>query len=157
MPTGIFDRTTVGQMTPLTSVDLERGRIAFFARAVGETNRIHHEVYAAHAAGYPDIVAPLTFPIAIRLDYERQLAETGIAGAMQRINCDFRRLLHGAERYEYFGPLFAGDRVEITTIIASFEDKKGGALELAHLETTISHRKRGVVIKMTSTAIHRLG
>ena len=157
MATGIFDRSTVGQTTPPRTIDLERGRIAFFARSVGEANRIHHDVIAAQAAGYPDVVAPLTFPIAIRLDYERLLAETGVAGAMQRINCDFRRLLHGAERYDYAGSLFAGDQVEVSTVIAAFEDKKGGALELAHLDTLITHRERGLLVKMTSTAIHRLG
>jgi acyl dehydratase len=135
---------------------VERGRVACFSRAIGETDPVHRDSAAAQAAGGPDIVAPVTFPIAIRLDYEQQLADLGVASAMTLINYDCARLLHGEERYNYAGPIFAGDTVDVITEITGFEDKKGGAIELARLTTRITHPERGLLVIMVSTAIHRL-
>lgn len=99
MATGIFNRSALGKSTPPRSIDVERGSIVGFSRAIGEANPVHRDSAAAQAAGWPNVVAPVTFPIAIRLDYEQQLADLGVASAMTLINCDYARLLHGEERY----------------------------------------------------------
>ena len=42
-------------------VDIERGRIRFFSRTIGETNPVYLDVEAARAAGHRDIVVPPTY------------------------------------------------------------------------------------------------
>lgn len=156
-PKGIFDRATLGLKTPPIFVDVERGQIRFFCKSIGETNPIHSKLEVAIAEGHPDIVAPVTFPIAIMMSANESLIGDGDKPGMDLINCDYRRLLHGSERYEYQGLIYGGDRLEVQTEVAGFDDKKGGLMELAFLKTTIRHKERGLLVTASSTAIHRLG
>jgi hypothetical protein len=43
-----------------------REKIREFANAVFSTNPINHDLFAAQAAGYPDVVAPPTFAVLIQ-------------------------------------------------------------------------------------------
>lgn len=156
-PKGIFDRSTKGKKTSPVTVDIEKGQIRFFCKTIGETNPIHFSRSKAILAGYPDVVAPITFPIAIIMAANELIVERGSVPGMAMINCDFRRLLHGTERYDYHGLIHAGDQVQLVTEVAGFEDKKGGLMELAFLKYYISHETRGLLVTVTSTAIHRLG
>jgi hypothetical protein len=72
------------------------------------------------------------------------------------IGCNFARLLHGEERYDYHGLIFAGDRLAVTTEIVDFEYKKGGALEFAHMRTEVRHAERGLLVVITRSLVHRL-
>jgi len=65
------------------------------------------------------------------------------------IKCDFQRLLHGDEKYEFSGLIFAGDQVTLTTTIVDFYDKKGGALEFVTLASVLEHVTRGVLVRAT--------
>ncbi|PHR62257.1 MAG: hypothetical protein COA43_01040 [Robiginitomaculum sp.] len=152
----IFDRGTIGVQTSPIVIEIERGRVASFAQSIAETNPIYLDKSAAQAAGYPDVVAPVTFPIVINMLANEMLAKRGEKALFQLIKADFRRLLHGEERYDYSGLIYVGDTVIVSGSVVGFEDKKGGQMELATLRTTISHKERGDLVSMTSTAIHRL-
>lgn len=154
---GLFDRTTVGLKTEPIEFEVEAGRISFLAATLGEDNPLHHDRQAAQAAGYPDIVAPPTFVMVVDLETGRALERRGQKSIFSRIGCDFRYLLHGQERYDYHGMIFAGDKLSITTEVVGFEDKKGGALEFAYLRCEITHPQRGVVATITRSLVHRLG
>jgi len=156
-PRGLFDRTTVGQKTVPMVFDVEAGRISFFAEVLGENAAIHHDRAAARAAGFPDVVAPPSFAMVVDLEAGRKLERAGHRSLATLIGCDYTRLLHGEERYDYTGLIFAGDRLSIETEVMGFEDKKGGALELAHLRARISHPDRGVLVTITRILVHRLG
>lgn len=156
-PKGIFDRSKLGQKTKPVAFEVEAGRIAFFSETIGERNPIHFDKAAAEAAGYPGVVAPATFAIVVDLEAGKALSKQGDSGALDFINCDFGRLLHGEERYEYGGLIYAGDTLTVETEVMGFEDKKGGALEFAYLRTTIDHPDRGTLITITRSLVHRLG
>ncbi|WP_333826625.1 FAS1-like dehydratase domain-containing protein [Pararhodobacter sp.] len=156
-PRGLFDRSTVGQTTEPVAFEVEAGRVSFFADVLGETGAIHHDRAAARAAGHPDVVAPPTFAMVVDLEAGRALERQGHKSLLTLIGCDFTRLLHGEERYDYSGLIYAGDCLSIETEVAGFEDKKGGALELAHLRARISHPERGVLVTITRSVVHRLG
>lgn len=153
---GIFDRSTLGAAFTKTEVTLERGAIAFFARVVGETNPVHFDVDAARTAGHPDIVAPATYAAVINMTANENLKRRGQANLMDLIGCDYARLLHGEESYTYFGLAYAGDVLTIAGAVEGFQDKKGGAIEVAKLRYEISHAERGLLIVIQSSAIHRL-
>lgn len=154
---GIFNRSAVGAMVPTVSIEIERAQVIFFAEAIGETNPIHFDKAAARQAGFRNVVAPATFPIAICLAANKVLGSRGEKQLFELINVDYRRLLHGEERYDYRGVLCVGDIVEVQGKVVGFEDKKGGALELARLETEISSAQHGLLVTVRSTAVHRLG
>lgn len=86
-----------------------------------------------------------------------ELRRKGQQSTLDRIGCDYRYLLHGDKRYDYQGPIFAGDDVALTTTVVEFYDKKGGAMEFVTLESVVEHAKRGVLVRATRNLLHRLG
>jgi len=153
---GFFKRDTKGTKTELITFDVEAGRISFFCETLGEMNPIHHDADAARAAGFRGIVAPPTFAMVVDTETGRTAERAGKASLPTLIGCNFARLLHGEERYDYHGLIFAGDRLAVSTEILGFEDKKGGALEFAHMRTEIRHAERGLLVTITRSLVHRL-
>jgi acyl dehydratase len=156
-PAGLFDRSTKGHALPTVSVEVERGRIRFFAKALGEPDPIHSDIAAAQAAGYPDLPAPPSFFMAIEAMADEERARLGQPSLITLLRCDFRRLLHGDESYAYSGLVFAGDTLQFDTKIIDFYEKKGGLMEFVTIESTVSHAARGTLITATRTLLHRLG
>jgi acyl dehydratase len=88
-----------------------REKVREFARAVGETSPLCHDVNAARAAGYADVVASTTFPIAITLEI------VGTFVTDPAVGLDWSRVVHGDQRFEYIAPVVAGDELSVTTEI----------------------------------------
>ena len=156
-PKGIFDRSMLGFRIEPIPVEISRDRLTFFARTIGETNPIYFDVDAARAAGHPDVVAPPTFAFTIDRLAKMQSERLGRQCVDDVMNFDLARLLHGGERYDYHGLVYAGDEVIFAEEVVGFEDKKGGLLEFAHFEKTISHATRGVLITARRSLVHTLG
>jgi hypothetical protein len=114
-------------------------------------------VSAARAQGHPDLLAPPSFLMVIEALAEEERARRGEQSIFALLRCDFRYLLHGSETYNYLGDVFAGDELSFTSEIIGFADKKGGALEIAEIASTVSHATRGDLIRADRTLIHRLG
>lgn len=155
-PRGLFDRSTLGQPFPAVSVTIERGRILFFCEVLGERDPLHVDLAAARAAGYPDLVAPPSFFMAIEADAVTAMKQAGRPTPMEQIGCDFRYLLHGDEAYVYHGQVYGGDTLSVRMRVTDFYDKKEGAMEFATLAVDVEHAERGVVITATRTLLHRL-
>ena len=153
---GLFDRSTVGRVIEPVPVMIERGRLQFFAKVLGERDPIHSDVRAARAAGYPDIVAPASFFMVSDATANELRKRTGVPIPAEIVKCDYRYLLHGEERYFYASPIFAGDEVQIETRILDFYDKKGGAMEFVTFESRITHEARGELASGQRTLLHRL-
>ena len=116
---------------PLT-VDVERGRLRFFATAIGETDPVYTDVDAARAAGHPDLPVPPTFFFSLGLeapDPFRYLEDLGV---------DLRLVLHGEQAFTYHRLAHAGDRLTLHDRIVDVYEKKGGALEFMVKETDIA-------------------
>lgn len=154
---GLFDRSTKGITIGPVTVQVERGRIAFFAKVLNLTDPIHFDVSKARASGHPDLVAPPSFYMAIEAAANDELNRLGQCSTLDRIGCDFKYLLHGDERYEYHGLIFAGDEVTLTTTVIDFYEKKGGSMEFVTLQSFIDHSERGRLVSATRNLLHRLG
>ncbi|MDR3470553.1 MAG: MaoC family dehydratase N-terminal domain-containing protein [Devosia sp.] len=155
-PKGIFNRRTKGQRLDPVKVQVERGRIQFFAQVLGETDPIHLDLASARAKGFPDVVAPPSYFTVIDAASNEERRRRGEPAVATLVNCDFRYLLHGDETYEYLGPIFAGDEVTLTTTIADFYDKKGGDMEFVTFVSVLEHVTRGVLVRATRNLLHRL-
>lgn len=55
---------------------IERGRLAFFAKATGETNPVYSDIDAARAAGYADLPAPPTWWVCLVSEYSASAVAT---------------------------------------------------------------------------------
>ena len=156
-PRGIFDRSVVGRSTEPVEVEVERGRVRFFADVLGEADPVYFDVAAARERGYPDLLAPPSFFMVLEALANDELRRHGHPGMYELVQCDFRYLLHGDEAYTDLGQVFAGDRLTFTTKVLDFFEKRGGAMEFAVLESTVSHPQRGELIRTKRTLLHRLG
>jgi acyl dehydratase len=94
---------------PIT-VDVERGRLRLFAKAIGETDPLYTEVAAAEQAGHPDLPVPPTFFFSLELEQ----------------SFTYHRLAH------------AGDTLTLRPRIVDVYSKKSGALEFLVKQTSIS-------------------
>ena len=156
-PKGLFKRETRGLEIAPVAVQIERGRIRFFAEVLGETSALYTDVDAARAAGHPDIAAPPSFFMVIEAAANDERQRRGEKGAAEIVGCDFRYLLHGDEQYSYEGLIYAGDEVTLSTRVVDFYDKKGGAMEFVVFESVIAHADRGTLVRAKRTLLHRLG
>ena len=54
----MIDKKWIGHELPGSVLPIERSRLQFFARAIGETDPVYTDVAAARAARNPDLPAP---------------------------------------------------------------------------------------------------
>lgn len=126
----MIDRAWIGREIGSAVLPIERGRLRFFAQAIGETDPVYSDLEAARAAGHADIPAPPTFLFAANL-------ESGLSFRMlEEMQVPLSSILHGEQRFQYFAEVVAGDEITATSRVRDIYDKRGGALEFIDLETT---------------------
>jgi acyl dehydratase len=105
--------TYAGRVYPPTDpYDVSRAKIREFAQAIGSANPLHHDVAAARRLGFRDLVAPATFPALITIEAGHQaLYDPGLG-------LDYKRSLHGTQRFEYRRPIVAGDVIQVVISVA---------------------------------------
>jgi hypothetical protein len=141
--------TVVGLRTPAFTVPAERGRLRFFAQAIGEQDPLYSDLDAARAAGHPDLPVPPTFLFCLEMDRPDPfsfLAEAGI---------DLARVLHGEQRFAYHAMAYAGDELTFESHIADAYDKKGGALRFLVRQTHVT-RAGELIADLTNVIVVRM-
>jgi acyl dehydratase len=107
----------VGRTFPATKpYEVSRVKIAEFADAIGDPSPVFRDRDAAVAAGYPDVIAPPTFPIVVTM------ASSGAAVADPELGINYAMVVHGEQRFEYTRPLRAGDVVTAQSTIESIRE-----------------------------------
>lgn len=145
----MIDKKWMGHEMPASVLAIDRTRLRFFAKAIGETDPVYTEAQAARDAGYADIPAPPTFLFAAELDSgatDRLLADLGIP---------FAKLLHGEQGFEYHRPACAGDTVTVRSRITDIYDKKNGALEFVVKTSRATNQQGELVAEMRTVLVCR--
>jgi len=145
----MLDTTKIGHEFPPFSTEVEKGRLRFFAEAIGERNPIYTDESAAKAAGYSAIPAPPTFMFSVDLDGPDMLP------ILKLLNLDIGRVLHGTQDFEYLGQIYAGDSITQKSKIADIYDKKNGALEFVVQESTYTNQNDELVGRAQQTLVYR--
>ncbi|ARU04020.1 acyl dehydratase [Comamonas serinivorans] len=132
----MIDKRWIGHELPASELCIDRTRLQFFAKAIGETGPLFTDAAAARAAGHADVLAPPTFLFAAEMD----------SGAMDRLLADLQvpiaKILHGEQGFAYHRPVVAGDTITVRSRIADIYDKKQGALEFV-VKTSRATNQRG--------------
>jgi acyl dehydratase len=111
------NRDYAGRTFPATPpYEVSRVKIAEFADAIGDPSPVYRDQEAAVAAGYPDVIAPPTFPIVV------SMAASGAAIADPGLGVNYAMVVHGEQRFEYTRPLRAGDVVTAQSTIESIRE-----------------------------------
>ena len=112
-----------------------REKIREYAAAIQSDDPLHFSEEAAHAAGYPDVVAPLTF-IAIpgrqvQLDIFRNF-DVGI---------NLARVIHRDQKITYHRPICAGDKLFFDSWLDSVIESHGTVISELRSEVTDAEGK----------------
>lgn len=130
----MIDKKHIGRTTPPQTIDVEKGRLKFFAKAIGETDPVYTDEDAAEAAGYSALPAPPTF--AFCLEMETNSLWDNIAA----MGVPVGKILHGSQTFKYLAPILAGDRITFVTKVSDIYDKKGGKMEFIIEDTTATNQ-----------------
>jgi acyl dehydratase len=109
--------------------EVSRVKIREFAEAIGEAGELHRSPEAARAAGYPDVIAPPTFPIVVAMRASSEVVRDPGLGI------NYAMVVHGEQRFSYTRPLHAGDVVTAQATIESI--RTAGSLTMLTTRTEI--------------------
>jgi acyl dehydratase len=115
-----LDPSFVGRTYPPTApYQVGREKIREFARAVGAADPAHHDPDAARGRGYPDVVAPPTFPVVVSMASGQQIVDDSALGI------DYSRVVHGDQRFAYVRPVVAGDELVCVSSVEEIVTRGG--------------------------------
>jgi hypothetical protein len=89
------DKSLIGRSLGTATTEVEKGRLRFFAKAIGETNPVYTDEKAAQAAGHRSLPVPPTFLTCLEGD-GRELLDT-----LKILNFDLGRILHAEQEFIY--------------------------------------------------------
>ena len=143
----MVDQSAVGhRFTPVTA-HVEPGRLRYFFETLGESNPVYRDAAAAKAAGYKGIPIPPTYLFCLEmLDNEKPFE------FLTALDIDLGRVLHGEQSFTYHAPVVVGDTLTFQSSVASVAEKKGGALTLIGVATTVTNQ-HGVHVADTARTI----
>jgi len=119
----VLSPASIGYRTPTFTVEVEKGRLRLFAKAVGETDPVYSDEATAQAAGYRSLPVPPTFYFC--LEMEREDPYDWFAA----LNIPLGKVLHGEQAFIYRQTACAGDTLHFSGEVVDIYAKKAGALE----------------------------
>lgn len=142
----MIDRTIIGAEQEPHTVDVERGRLRLFAKAIGEDRSVYTAVEAAREAGHPDLPVPPTFLFCLEMERPDPFA------FLTSIGVDLRQVLHGEQAFAYERLAHAGDQLTFASRVTEVYEKKGGTLVFLVSETDVT-RHGEPIARLTTTTI----
>ena len=145
----MIDKKWIGFKLPVSELNIDRSRLRFFAKAIGETSSIYTDVEAARAAGYADLPAPPTFLFAAELD-------SGASDQLlQKLEVPIAKILHGEQSFCYHQSACAGDTITVRSQVDDIYDKKNGALEFIVKSSRATNQHDQLVAEMRIVIVVR--
>ncbi|MGA4840209.1 FAS1-like dehydratase domain-containing protein [Streptomyces sp. G45] len=115
-----LDQSFVGRTYPPTDpYEVGREKIREFAVAVGDANPAYTDPEAARELGHRDVLAPPTFVFAITYKAAGQVISD------PQLGLDYSRVVHGDQKFAYTRPVYAGDRLTVTSTIEAIKSMAG--------------------------------
>jgi len=137
----------VGKEWPGSTYQVGREKIKEYANALGIDNAVHHDVGAARAAGFRDVVAPPMFAVV----YSSPAVAPAILDPEVELN--FAAMVHGGQAFEWDEPACSGDEITTASKCLSIEEKDGKGFYV--FETNSVNQDGAQVARGTWTLIVR--
>ena len=145
----MIDKKWIGHELPASVLPIERSRLRYFAKAIGETNPVYTDAAAARAAGYPDLPAPPTFLFAAEADSGAGMALLGV------LQVPIAKLLHAEQGFTYHRPACVGDQVTVRSTVTDIYDKKNGGLEFVVKMSRATNQDDELVAELRTVLVCR--
>ena len=143
------DKSLIGTSLGTTTAEVEKGRLRFFAKAIGETNPVYTDEAAAKAAGHRALPVPPTFLLCLQSE-GRDVFEM-----MKVLSLDLPRILHAEQEFIYHKMAYAGDTLTFETKVADVYEKKGGALQFVVNQTRVANQHGEHIADVRSSLVQR--
>ena len=145
----MLDRSLIGRESEPVVHEVEKNQVRRFAEALGDPNPISIDEAAARAAGYPALVAPPTFAIALASNERFR----------HSLDLGTRNILHGEQSFEYARPIVAGDRITVRSKVADVQERAGasGPMDVILIEDEGRDDKNELVFRTRAMLILRRG
>lgn len=144
------DKSLIGQSLGVTQAEVEKGRLRFFAKAIGETDPIYTDEAAAHAAGHRALPVPPSFLMCL----EGEGRDTDHI-VQEIFGFDLGRILHAEQSFTYHRLAYAGDVLTFDTQVVDVYQKKGGALSFVVQQTRVTNQLGEHVADIRSSLVQR--
>jgi acyl dehydratase len=143
----VLNASFIGRVYPARGTYLVgREKVREFARAVRADSPVSLDVAAARAAGYQDLVAPVTFPIALAM----KAAEAVIMDP--ELGLDYSAVVHGEQGFSFARPLVAGDELEVVVTIENIRSAAGNDMITVRADAATLDGERVVTATMLLVA-----
>ncbi|NDG38814.1 MAG: MaoC family dehydratase [Betaproteobacteria bacterium] len=147
----MIDTKHIGHRFSAFSAEVERGRLKFFAKAIGQSDPVYTDEAAAKAAGYPGLPVPPTFLFCLEMESPNPGA------ARDLLNLPVPKVLHGEQRFNYHAMCYAGDTLTFEPRITDIYSKKGGLLEFVVRETRVTNQHGTHVADLNAITVVKHG
>jgi acyl dehydratase len=125
------DQSYKGRVYPPTPpYEVSREKIREFADAINDPNPLYRDRALAESHGYPDVIAPPTFPIILSLKAGHQVIVDPDFGI------DYSRVVHGEQQFAHHRPVHAGDALQVTVTVDDIRTAAGNDLVTTRGEVT---------------------
>jgi acyl dehydratase len=143
-----LDPSYVGRSYPAGEpYGVGREKIREFADAIADPNPVYRDRAAAQKLGYPDVIAPLTFPMVITAASSQRLLFD------PELGLDYGRMVHGEQRFVHNRPIRAGDRLAGALTVESIRSIAGN--EILGTRTELRDADGELVVTAYATLIVR--
>ncbi|HWD32756.1 MAG TPA: MaoC family dehydratase N-terminal domain-containing protein [Pseudomonas sp.] len=144
------DKSLIGRSLGVTTCDVEKGRLRFFAKAIGETDPVYTDEAAARAAGHRSLPVPPSFLMCLEAEgRDTDHIVEDIFGF------DLGRILHAEQGFDYHAMAYAGDVLTFATEVLDVYQKKGGALTFVVQQTRVSNQDGLHIADIRSSLVQR--
>lgn len=137
----------IGKVFPPLEVEVEKGQLRFFAKAVGESNPIYFDEAAARAEGHRSILVPPTYTVTL------SIAELDPFQKYRDMGINPEQMLHAQQKFEYFAPIYAGDKITFTSRIVDFIERRKGAIKFLIEETDAVNQLGELTTRFRKTVV----
>ncbi|RWU18920.1 MaoC family dehydratase [Pseudomonas alkylphenolica] len=144
------DKNLIGRSLGVTTCEVEKGRLRFFAKAIGETDPLYTDETAAMAAGHRSLPVPPSFLMCL----EAEGRDTDHI-VQDIFGFDLGRILHAEQAFDYHAMAYAGDVLTFATEVLDVYEKKGGALTFVVQQTRVTNQDGVHVADIRSSLVQR--
>jgi acyl dehydratase len=145
----MLDRSLIGRESEPVLQEVEKGAIRRLADALGDPNPLYQDEAAARASGFPNLIAPPTFPAVLAMNEKFR----------HSLDLGTRSILQSEQVIEYGRQVVAGDRVTVKSRVADVGERPGasGPMDVLVLEEEGRDDQGELLFRCRETLILRRG